>query len=347
MVLMFHSEHVAPRVLDGVFRQGWIGVELFFVLSGFLISGILWDSRGSKTYFRRFYWRRVLRIWPVYLLILLFAFCIFPSLKWLVGGPVRDIPNEPLGVWAFLLFIQNLFGGQLSLSPMLGTTWSLAIEEQFYFVWPAVLRFVSQRAIMPCLLAGLLLSPFIRMEAAHCGFSQPAIYYNPLTHADGLLCGAVVALWLRSAKPRRRTLLMAGLILLLAGVALFAPIHPVSLMRQSYSPLVYSAIALLSTGLLLLALVSENLGALLHRFFFMNQTLAFFGFISYGLYIYHYPIIRFTMSDKLVARLDWWHHPHLTVCLMAFLGVGLSILAAWASRVTLERAALSRKDLFG
>lgn len=347
LVMIYHSEYIAPRVFDGIFRIGWIGVDLFFVLSGFLITGILWDTCGGKNYFARFYGRRILRIWPVYLLVLFFALCIIPVLKWFVGGLLLNIHKEPFEFWVYLLMIQNLFGDRLFQSSLLGVTWSLAIEEQFYLVWPAVIRFLSQRVILPCLLIGFLVSPLLRLWAMHRGFSQTTIYYNPLTHGDGLLCGAMVALWLRLVTPRRKTILLAGLVLLLVGLALFLPLHPPSPTRDYYSPLVFTAVALFSTGLLLAALVSENLGRIPHRVFFMNKTLAFLGFISYSLYLYHNLIFHFTMSDKGIAKLDLWHHPGFTKYLVALFGIVLSILAAWMSRVTLERAALSRKGLFG
>jgi peptidoglycan/LPS O-acetylase OafA/YrhL len=347
MVVLSHTVHVVPAIVARVFYQGWIGVDLFFVLSGFLITGILWDTRGSNGYFRRFYGRRILRIWPAYLLFLFVVFCIFPLLKWSAGGPALSIPSDPLGAWVYLLMIQNLFGVQLFSSALLVATWSLAVEEQFYLVWPAVIRLASQRVVLPCLMVGLLVLPLIRLWARNHGFSPASIYVNPLTHGDGLLCGAIVALWLRSAKPKRKTLLLAGSILLITGLAAFVPIHPSHVVREYCSPLVFTSVALASTGLLLVALVSENLGSILHRAFFMNGTLSFFGYISYSLYLYHDPILRIVISNKVAARLDWPHTAHFTQFLLAICGIGFSILLAWISRKTLEQWALSKKGLFG
>jgi peptidoglycan/LPS O-acetylase OafA/YrhL len=84
-----------------------------------------------------------------------------------------------------------------------------------------------------------------------------------------------------------------------------------------------------------------------HRFFFMNRALAFFGFISYSLYLYHVLIVRIATSPKLTMELDRWRHPHLTSFVMVTCGVGICTLLAWISRVTLERAALARKGIFG
>lgn len=346
LVLLDHIGSFVPSRLSHLFTQGWVGVDLFFVLSGFLITGILWETQHGPHYFKRFYVRRVLRIWPAYLLILIFAFCILPLLRWRVGGLFLEIPKETLGIWAYLLMIQNFFGNSLMFTPFLGVTWSLAIEEQFYLVWPGVLRFATQKVALPCLLVAILLSPVLRICAMHYGVQQIHIHNNPLTHADGLLCGAVIAIWLRSVKLKRRTLLLLGTALLVVGLVAFISFHPNNTSVLYNSPFLYSAVALLASGLLLVALVSENLGRILHRAFFMNRTLSFLGFISYSLYLYHFFILRSVVREPVLARIDRWHHRCLTEWLLELFGVALSIFLAWISRVTIERAALSKKAIF-
>jgi peptidoglycan/LPS O-acetylase OafA/YrhL len=350
LVVIFHVWKVFPPVLFTAVRLGWVGVDLFFVLSGFLITGILLDTRENKGYFWRFYGKRVLRIWPAYLLLLIFTFCAIPILRLVAGRHIPTIPGEVLGIWAYLLMIQNFFGVGLGASLFLRVTWSLAIEEQFYLIWPAVIRFISKRTVMLCLFAAFLSLPMLRIWALHCGVSQWTIYINPVTHGDGLFCGAVVAIWLRSAKPKRSTLLITGTALLAvcSGISIALIRYPVMypVFDPTCYPFVFTAVALSSTGLLLVALVSENAGGFLHRNFFMNKTLAFFGLISYSLYLYHETILRFTIGDKLLARIDIWHHPNLTARLAASFGIGLSILIAWLSRVTIERMALSKKRIF-
>lgn len=346
MVLVYHIEPAIPHFFVAFTNSLWIGVDVFFVLSGFLITGVLWDSRTSHGYFRHFYGRRLLRIWPAYLSLISFAFCIVPIWKYVVGGPLMGIPKEPLGLWVYMLMVQNLYPRLLASSVILAVTWSLAIEEQFYIVWPAVIRFASSRRILPCLFAAIFLSPIIRVLSMRYGFSQFAIYSNPLTHGDGLLCGAIIAVWLRSSNPKRRTLLMLGGALFLVGLAAFLSAQPPHVMSQYCSPLVFTSVAIFSSGLLLISLVSENLGSIAHRFIFMNPMLSFFGFISYGLYLYHYIITKIGMSEKLLQIVDRWHQPILTHALMVTGASGISILLAWGSRVTIERIALSKKGLF-
>jgi peptidoglycan/LPS O-acetylase OafA/YrhL len=346
LVLFHHVGVVVPAPLHGFAQQGWVGVDLFFVLSGFLITGVLLDNREKTRYFVRFYGHRVLRIWPVYLLLLALVFLVVPAMKLVAGGPFLEVTKEPLGLWAYLLMIQNLFAGILSGSAILRVTWSLAVEEQFYIAWPVLIRYISRRAILPCLLAGIFLAPLVRTWAMHQGFSQVAIYENPLTHGDGLLCGSGVAIWLRSTKTRRRTLLLTGVGLLVLGLCLFLPLSPANVAGSYVSPFVFSAVAMFSTGMLLIALVSEHAGPVFHRLLFMNRTLAFFGFISYGLYLYHFSILRLAASDKLTARVDLFNNSHLTKSLLVALGLVFSVLIAWLSRITFEKAALSKKKIF-
>ncbi|MGD0830789.1 MAG: acyltransferase [Terracidiphilus sp.] len=346
LVLANHIGTIVPSALSVVLGQGWLGVDVFFVLSGFLITGLLWDARATTNYFVPFYGRRVLRIWPAYIVVLILAFCILPLFRRTLGGAFLDVHQQSLGLWAFLLMIQNFFATRLFLSPILVVTWSLAIEEQFYLVWPFVIRYASRAVALPGLFAALLIFPVLRVMAIHRGIPQLAIHANPLTHGDGLVCGAIIAIGLRSAKPKRRTLLVAGITLFAVGFGLFLLLRPHDLSTLYCSPLLYTDVALLSSGMLLVALVSENAGHILHRFFFMNRTLAFLGFISYSLYLYHFFILRSAARVALMASVDRWHHPRLTLCLMEAIAVSVSILLAWLSRVTLERAALSRKHLF-
>ena len=117
------------------------GSRSFFVLSGFLITGILVDTKRSEGYFKNFYARRCLRIWPLYYSVLFFMFVVVPLLSPSVGSIVvaRSSPW-----WAYPFFLQNfLVYHSASAAGPLGVTWSVAIEEQFYVVWPVIVRCCS------------------------------------------------------------------------------------------------------------------------------------------------------------------------------------------------------------
>jgi peptidoglycan/LPS O-acetylase OafA/YrhL len=139
--------------------------------------------------------------------------------------------------------------------------------------------------------------------------------------------------------------LLLGIVLLLIGLVLFVPIRPIFVAMEYCSPFVFTAAALFSSGLLLVALVSENAGSFVHGFF-VNKTLAFFGFISYSLYLYHFILLRMLTYKTLLLRIDLWQHPLLTLYLMGVCALGFSVLLAWISRVTVERFALSKKAIF-
>ena len=176
----------------------WVGVDLFFVLSGFLITGILVDARARPGYFKNFYARRVLRIFPLYYLFLA---------AWLALTGYQS-----LWLWSYTANIHMAREGWTAVPSAVDHLWSLAIEEQYYLLWPVVIYFLKpKQALFVC--AGLaMLCPLIRFHYFHV--NQPLSAYM-LTHArlDSLAWGALLALAVRVCPPSRR---------LLGGVALFS-----------------------------------------------------------------------------------------------------------------------------
>ena len=124
---------------------GWVGVDLFFVLSGFLITSILYEAKQSDGYFKNFYMRRVLRIFPLYYGVLFVAFAVVPLFHPYQTGFYKTISHNQIFLWTYL---QNYV--QLPWEGWAGFThfWSLAVEEQFYLVWPAVVFLLNRRALM-------------------------------------------------------------------------------------------------------------------------------------------------------------------------------------------------------
>jgi peptidoglycan/LPS O-acetylase OafA/YrhL len=135
------------RIVSAIAEREWLGVNLFFVLSGFLITGILLDSKGAPQYYKRFYVRRALRIVPAYLLLLLLLL-VLP----LIGIVDRRISWSFIGLsLIYLSNFTNFFGVAMQYGPL----WSLAVEEQFYLVWPAAVRNLSRRTLGLCAVARL------------------------------------------------------------------------------------------------------------------------------------------------------------------------------------------------
>lgn len=248
---------------------GWAGVNLFFVLSGFLITSILLESREKPRYFRNFYARRALRIWPVYFLLLIVTYLNAP---WFVGGTVLEaVRSAPWLI--YLLFLQNLF--HLTLPPAIGPTWSLAIEEQYYFLWAPVVRFLRRPwmlAVPLCL--ALVCSPFMRR--AHLPWATPT---HTLLHLDGIAMGSMLALGLYRVRVPRRTWLLIGVAGFVLGIVAAGTI-------AGGTAFLDTALATGFGGAVLASIASTGarnpLSAALRR-----GPLALYGRISYGLYMIH------------------------------------------------------------
>jgi peptidoglycan/LPS O-acetylase OafA/YrhL len=268
---------------------GWAGVNLFFVLSGFLITSILLESRAKPHYFRNFYGRRALRIWPVYVLVL--AVC-YLNAPWFIGPTILDaIKTAPW--WAYILFLQNLF--HLALPPAIGPTWSLAIEEQYYFLWAPLVRILRYPWMLASLLiAALIASPLLRRT--HFAWITPT---HTLTHLDGIAMGSLLALGLYTLPISRRTWLWLGIAATPVGFCAAATI-------AGGTAFLDSALTTLFAGVVLASIASTGarnpLNALLSR-----GPLAFYGRISYGLYMTH--IMVFIYFGWFDARMNHYGIP--------------------------------------
>jgi peptidoglycan/LPS O-acetylase OafA/YrhL len=271
--------HCHPR-LEGTWIYyaslwGWAGVNLFFVLSGFLITSILLEARGKPRYFRNFYGRRALRIWPVYVLALVVVYAESP---WFIGPTILEAVKA--APWfAYIFFVQNLF--HLALPPAIGPTWSLAIEEQYYFLWAPMVRFLRRPWMLAVILAAALAGcPLLRL--GHHAWLTPT---HTLIHLDGIALGSLLALGLYTLALSRRAWLLTGLTALVAGIAAAATV-------AGGTAFLDSALALGFAGAVLAAIASTGarnpLSALLRR-----GPLPFYGRISYGLYMIHIAVFIF------------------------------------------------------
>jgi peptidoglycan/LPS O-acetylase OafA/YrhL len=276
MVILLHASDKYPQLhLQRIFENGWMGVDAFFVLSGFLITGVLVESKQFPNFFRNFYARRCLRIWPLYYAVLLFMFVAVP-LALPSQRPVIFAPRSSPW-WAYPLFLQNLLVPIPTMATgSLGVMWSLAIEEQFYLVWPFLVRYVRAERLRLFALAIVCLSPVLRFFFARHGGN---IYSNPLCRLDGLMAGAYLAF------TARRTAFTPERFLPLARVCF--PIASALAFTAEYENALWitlSCTALASFTFLYLALY-EREGAL--QRILRNRFLMYTGSISYGLYLLH------------------------------------------------------------
>jgi len=276
LLVIFHNEGTKFPVLymDRIFANGWMGVDLFFVLSGFLITGILLDSKSSESYFKNFYARRCLRIWPLYYTTLLFMFVVAPALAPQESAAIYE-RSTPW--WSFPLYIQNfLVPLPEGAKGLLGVTWSLAIEEQFYLVWPLVVRFLSMTSLRRVAIAVVCVGPVLRLLLAAYGVN---LYSNTFSRLDGLMAGALLAVVIRSRDfdPSRFVGLAWGMFLLAAPLAFIT-----ETLAERW--IVFSMTAAASVALVYLGLYSKS-GWI--QTVLQNRFLVYTGTISYGLYLLH------------------------------------------------------------
>jgi peptidoglycan/LPS O-acetylase OafA/YrhL len=286
-----------------LFRLGWTGVDLFFVLSGFLIGGILLDARSSSSYFRTFYYRRAHRILPVY-----FGLVTIFGLTGYLGARIFH-PQHPL--WfatsiplvVYYLFLQNMVFRSASHFAYYSVvvTWSLCVEEQFYLVSPFLIRYLPIRRLKLALLACVIGAPILRyflFPRPQWGFAMA--YTLTPCRADALALGMLSAIaWRGGGKDwlaRHTWLLKGGLALLsCAAIAMekWLP-EPRTAFQAAYQ---YSLIALMYTCLMLLTLVqSDGVLARVTRMKFLRA----WGRVSYCVYLIHFGILG--MCHWLILR---------------------------------------------
>ena len=266
-------------------KPGWLGVNLFFVLSGFLITGILLEAKDKPGYYRRFYTRRALRILPAYYLLLALL------------AVLRQASMPYLGLsCVYLANITVLFGVANDYGPL----WSLAVEEHYYIAWPALVRRCSLRSVASLAMGICLAEPLLRAVAFTTGHASGIAAYSWFV-ADGLAMGGVLAALLRTSITRRQVRLIGAFLLLLAVTvaALGRPLGILTRDRPLGAALQLTVLNLAFGGALLLVLL---LGTSQWKRYVNSPVLGFFGYISYGLYLIH--LLVFRIYDRL-AQLVW------------------------------------------
>lgn len=339
LVLLYHGFswsngwdhlHGVARAFVIATDGGWTGVNLFFVLSGFLITGILLDSCTSRHYYRTFYIRRALRILPLYYAVL--------AILAVTGHASRGF----LLISAF--YISNL-GWMFSVPMYYGLLWSLAVEEQFYLLWPALIRKVSLKAILAITAVIISLSPAVRALAFRVGPPYSGSSTTWLV-ADGLALGAFIAAFVRLPSFSRRRFAVLGISLITTAVLLvmFGFRHGIVTRKAALgSAFQLSIVNWMCAGFFVFVLL---VGTGPYKRITFLPALRFLGRISYGLYLLH--LFAFDAYDIAVSR--WL--PALTtrqssmarMSLRFCIAVTLALLMAVFSRKFLEEPFLRMKS---
>ncbi len=316
-----------PHLVMRVMEHGARGVDLFFVLSGFLITGILLDTRSDPRYFRNFYARRALRILPVYYAVLLVILIFY-----------RHSGDYVLLSFFYLSNIAPILG----VAMINGAMWSLSVEEHYYLLWPLLVRKVQPQTVAVVAAAVCVAEPVIRgLAFSHVASVFPYTWFR----LDGIACGALLACFVRSSRyslQNAKTLVIA-----LASIGILAEVAGTPWGIRQHETL-FGAISQFTTVNLLCAaavLWGVSMSELPQTRVLRIGALTILGELSYCLYLVHCLVM-----DLYDASLKAFHYRPVTnfksIVLRAVVVVGLSFVIAAISRKVLELPALRLKRFF-
>jgi peptidoglycan/LPS O-acetylase OafA/YrhL len=325
LVLGFHFGHILPHPGNELFGLGWAGVDLFFVLSGYLITRILWTTREDRNYFVNFYGRRILRIFPLAFAFLAAYFWIALPLAHHFGYDLDRNGSDQLWYWAYLANWHNGLHGSLS------HLWSLSIEEQFYLIWPTVVFATSHKNLqrLCVLLVVLPLSlRFLLMGVFHYSVLTRGMTF---CRTEALALGALIAL----SKEIRILPWLA--VPSAVGVLVIAVTDGADGEIMGIYGL--TLVALTCAGFVQEVVKGAGNRSVLSRFL-RSARLRRFGKYSYAIYVLHVPILAVTFHLYAKAHTPLWG------CALFFVGIALSYLAGWTSWHLFESKILRLKRYF-
>jgi peptidoglycan/LPS O-acetylase OafA/YrhL len=356
MVLLLHfianvpPDNWVERAVVEVTNYGSYGVELFFILSGFLITGILYETHNNAHYFRNFYMKRLLRIFPLYYGVLALVFFVAPLIPLLRGPTLDYLVDRQTWAWLYAVNIYIATNGEWAFS-YLDHFWSLAIEEHFYLFWPLVVFVLARRpqALIAVSLITSLGAMLARLIGSLMGLSWWTTYTLTPFRLDGLALGAFLAVTARQLGGLERLARALPLVLATVGSLLAATFVWTRLVSREGLELVLpvraALILILLACLLVWALIAPERSTISR--FFRSRPMVFLGTYSYGLYVYHHFISYYLTTNRTDLELARWLGSHgAAVALQATLGVSASLAFAYLSYELFEKRFLRLKRLF-
>jgi peptidoglycan/LPS O-acetylase OafA/YrhL len=347
LVFFFHqgipqpilSQVVGRSVARCLRENGWVGVQLFFILSGYLITTLLLreESAFGRVDLRAFWVRRVLRIWPLYYLVVAIVFLVLPGLDGVLAysdGRAEIAKHLP---W-FLAFLGNW--SMIRLGPVgydaQSVLWSVCVEEQFYLAVPLIVALVGRRARVPVVLLAMAGAVATRAYIALTNPSNIAVSFNSFAQADTLLSGVLLALLLgRDPRSSRAGGLLRWLQWPIYGLALWVFSRP-DLFTGAPWRRVVEPVEIWAVGVALVAVAVTVAGGF--RAVLGYSRLVWLGKISYGLYMYHE--VAFWLRDRFARWVGWFPNDQY---LLPILGLALTVGLSAASYYAYERRFLSLK----
>jgi peptidoglycan/LPS O-acetylase OafA/YrhL len=356
MVLIAHFTTIIENYLKECFPlagpiftklalSGLMGVDLFFVLSGFLITGILLDTKSTNGFFRNFYARRFLRIFPLYYGVLFTLFCILPKII-AFDAAANEMADHQWWLWAYLTNFPGHPAWDNSTVFKLGHFWSLAVEEHFYFVWPFVVYFVPNRLLkkictfwVPFSIMAGVLSRVTDWEIAQF------LGWSTVSFSGGLMLGAYCALVAREENGLESLIPYAQKMIVVFGL-LFLVISMVPRHVHLDLAIHYVSWFFFFSIIVLTVSSSRDGGGFLVKFFNL-RIMRLFGKVSYGLYVYHFVVLP--LLEKYFQPDAWGHFvgsPVVVVAIFFMITIGSTFLISWISWQLYEKQFLKLKRFF-
>jgi peptidoglycan/LPS O-acetylase OafA/YrhL len=325
-LVQHHVPLWAAKIGVNCVRAGIYGVDLFFVLSAYLITGLLLREKETKGYLnvRAFYLRRMLRIWPLYYLFIAVV-ALVPALNHHDFGPRYVLPFLALmGNWSFIVFGVPVW--------IVVPLWSISVEEQFYLLWPPVVAKLSRRQIVVAAVTMIGVANVSRLLVVALHQTRHQLWFNTFAHLDSIAAGILLAVFWRqrvwALKCRLGVVAVASCCL--AARACF------DIDGNAHVFLLGTAI-----GDPIVALSCTALLASVIDLPFKSRVLQYLGKISYGLYVYHVMVL--TIVDELFPG---GGHGPIHACLSIVLSLGLTIALSAVSYAVVERPFLNIKERF-
>ncbi len=341
-VLLVILTHWIPRAnLHERIPYGEVGVDIFFVLSGFLISGILFANRKNAELLsipklavvKKFYIRRTLRIFPIYYLTIFMLLLFSES----TGTHIKTAFSY------FLTYTSNFYFFQHGWDGIISHLWSLAVEEQFYLIWPWIILFVNKKYLFHVISCFILIGVF----SQYFMYGQKMNTVLTFTCFDAFGMGALLA-WLNTYAPEKlkkfypaiSVIAVVSVIFLVIGMLqkkwIFIPVRTIS--------------SCMAVWLITYIILHNKTNTLKFKFIFNNRVLIFLGKISYGLYLYHnlIPTLNANVIDKFINPLlpDILYNNY-TEKILLLENTILLLLISWLSYIFIERWFLNLKEKFG